>query len=154
MITEEKVLQALQQIQDPDLHKSIVETGGIKELKIKESLVSLKIALARTGTPEQMQIQQRVVTLIKELGADSVGLRFAELSQEEVEKHAPAQSKTESTKLLDPNNQTEFIAVTSGKGGVGKSTVSVNLAITLARLGKKVGIMHTRFLNPPYFFTR
>ncbi len=141
MLTENQVVEALSRIKDRDLNKSIVETGGIREINIKEGRVSLKIALAKTGTREQMEVQQEIVNVLKSEGAASVGLRFEELSEEEIEKVGGIQSQYEGPTLLSPDSPTTFIAVTSGKGGVGKSTVSVNLATTLARLGKKVGII-------------
>ncbi|MFC7372619.1 P-loop NTPase [Fictibacillus iocasae] len=135
MLTEEKVIELLQSVQDPFLHKSLVESGSIRELKIKEGYVGLKLAIAQTGTPEQMQLQQQVVAVLKGAGAESVGLRF------EVKEDAPPAPEPGVPPLLSKNSKTEFIAIASGKGGVGKSTVSVNLAVALARLGKKVGLI-------------
>ncbi|WP_280771511.1 P-loop NTPase [Salipaludibacillus daqingensis] len=141
MLTEEQVLKALESVQDPHLNKPLLEIDAVKEVKIKEKLVSLKLAIAQPGTAEQMQLQQEVVAAVKSAGADSVGLRFEKLSDEEIEKHGGAGAEEEEGKSLLDNKSTTFIAVTSGKGGVGKSTVSVNLATSLAREGKKVGII-------------
>ncbi|GAK09644.1 scaffold protein [Geomicrobium sp. JCM 19038] len=141
LLNEKEIIEVLKPIQDPDLNKSILETGGIREVKIKGENVSLKIALAQTGTGGQMKIQQDIVAIVKKLGADSVGLRFEQLTDEEIEQHRDPEQEAKSAGLLDPDNKVKFIAVASGKGGVGKSTVSVNLAVSLAREGKKVGIV-------------
>ncbi|QKS73138.1 P-loop NTPase [Paenalkalicoccus suaedae] len=140
MITEEQVLKALEDVQDPHLHTSLIELGSVKEVKIKNGLVSLKLAIAQPGTAEQMQLQQEIVSVLKTAGADSVGLRFEQLPDDVVAKFG-GEEEEESRSLLDRGDKTTFISVTSGKGGVGKSTVSVNLAVSLARQGKKVGII-------------
>ncbi len=144
MLTEEKVLNLLKDLKDPFLHKSLEETNGIIEIKIKpeKNHVSVKLAIAKTGTAEQMQMQSEVVDLLKTNGAESVGIRFAELSEEELAKHRESIPQDEADQgLLGPNSKTQFIAIASGKGGVGKSTISVNFATSLARLGKKVGLV-------------
>ncbi|MFD0769127.1 P-loop NTPase [Bacillus sp. CGMCC 1.60114] len=141
MVTKEQVVGALDGIVDPFLNKTLKETNAIKEVTVKpeKEHVSIKIAIVKTGTAEQMQLQGTIVKLVKELGAATVGLRFTEFTEEERIQFAPQEEQGES--LLSPHSKTTFLAVASGKGGVGKSTVSVNLAISLARLGKKVGIV-------------
>lgn len=145
LVTEQQVFNILKELKDPLLHKTLEETNGITEVKIKEEKehVSVKIALAKTGTPEQMQLQSKVVQLLKEAGAATVGIRFTDLPEEELEKHRTAGDMPDETAggLLSPDSKTTFIAIASGKGGVGKSTVSVNMAVALARLGKKVGLV-------------
>ena len=140
MLTDAKVLDLLKHIKDPFLNKTLEETNGIIEIKIKEEKqhVSVKIAIAKTGTAEQLQIQQMIVNLLKEAGANTVGIRFAELPEDVLVKFRDALPKEEKGLL---ESDTTFIAIASGKGGVGKSTVSVNLAVALARLGKKVGLV-------------
>ncbi|WP_242224062.1 Mrp/NBP35 family ATP-binding protein [Bacillus cereus group sp. BfR-BA-01380] len=141
MVTKEQVMGALEGIVDPFLNKTLKETNAIKEVTVKpeKEHVSIKVAIVKTGTAEQMQLQGAIVKLVKELGAATVGLRFTEFTEEERLQFAPQEEQSES--LLSPHSKTTFLAVASGKGGVGKSTVSVNLAISLARLGKKVGIV-------------
>lgn len=144
LLTEEKVLNLLKDLKDPFLHKNLEETNGIIEIKIKpeKNHVSVKLAIAKTGTAEQMQMQSEVVDLLKTNGAESVGIRFTELSEEELAKHRENIPQGEADQgLLGPNSKTQFIAIASGKGGVGKSTISVNFATSLARLGKKVGLV-------------
>ncbi len=141
MITESQVRELVGNLSDPILNVPISETEGILEVSIKEEKkhVSVKIAIGREGGQEQLELQMKIVGLLKEEGADSVGLRFEELPDETIEKfRATRGSAMERGFTL---GKTEFISVASGKGGVGKSTVAVNLAVALAREGKKVGLI-------------
>ena len=141
MITESQVRELVGNLDDPILNVPISETEGILEISIKEEKkhVSVKIAIGRQGGQEQLELQMKIVSLLKEEGAESVGLRFEELPDETIEKFRSTRgSAMERGFTL---GKTEFISVASGKGGVGKSTVAVNLAVALAREGKKVGLI-------------
>ncbi|MGM8216130.1 P-loop NTPase [Bacillaceae bacterium W0354] len=142
MITEQRIRELLNPINDPHIHKTFEETNAIQDVKIKEEKkhVSIKIALANPNSAEQMQLQQEIVGMLKKEGALTVGLRFTELPEKQRLEYMTAANEEQEKNLIGQSG-TKFISIASGKGGVGKSTVTVNLAVALARLGKKVGIV-------------
>ncbi|MCZ0703415.1 Mrp/NBP35 family ATP-binding protein [Natronobacillus azotifigens] len=141
MLTKEQVIEQIGVLKDPFLAIPLAETSGIEEIVIKEEKqhVSLKIALAKVNTKEQMDLQQEIVAKLKQHGFQTVGLRFAQLPEEVIKRYKSVDD--EAPTLLNGKLKTKFLAIASGKGGVGKSTVTVNTAVALARLGKKVGII-------------
>ncbi|MFC5542946.1 MAG: P-loop NTPase [Bacilli bacterium] len=143
MINEQQVREIVGQLEDPFLHRTLKETNGIVNVSIKEEKnhVSVKVAIAKTNTPEQLQLQMKIVEKLKEAGASTVGIRFEELPAEVIESFRGKATEEETHDILSPLSTVKVIAIASGKGGVGKSTVSVNLAVALARLGKKVGLV-------------
>lgn len=155
MITREQVLEALHSLQDPEYQKSVVDLNFVKDIMVKEDRVSLTFVFTREGEAYQNNVRHAIEHALKPLGVDNVHIRFREINEHErAQAEGAAQEGRPSSggtagrgpagtgmSLLSPESNTKFIAVASGKGGVGKSTVTVNLAVALARLGKKVGII-------------
>jgi len=158
MTTEADVIEALRPVEDPELHRSIVDLGMVRGVAIDGGVVAVRIALTTAGCPLRNEIQTRVSTAVEALpGIDRTELDFTVMTDEEraelrqklhgdpastagsQQAHGHAEGRV--IPFADPASTTRVLLIASGKGGVGKSSLTANLSIALAQRGHKVAVI-------------
>lgn len=148
MPTESQVLEALSTVMDPELGRNLVELNMIRDIKIHKNEVAFTIALTVPGCPMRDRILRDARAAVEKLeGVKSVNITMSAMSDEERRKVLGG-SQPPLLKLSEFNTIGQVIAVLSGKGGVGKSSVTARLAVALAKSGRKVGILDADITGP------
>jgi ATP-binding protein involved in chromosome partitioning len=140
-ITEADVHDALASVEDPELHRPITELNMVRGIVVRPDQVHVSIALTVPGCPLKAKINADVTSAIKTLGTEQVFVDFTTMNDEERASLREHLHGGTVTSMGDVFAKSRVIAVSSGKGGVGKSSVSTNLAIALARRGKRTVII-------------
>jgi ATP-binding protein involved in chromosome partitioning len=157
--SSDQVVDALRPVQDPELHRSIVDLGMVRDIAVgPDGRIGVTIALTVAGCPLRQEIQSRVTSAVTALdGVRDVVLNFTVMTDEELTAlrqslhgdpsatagHGPAHGHAEGRKIpfAEPGSRTRPLLISSGKGGVGKSSVTTNLAVALAQRGHSVGVL-------------
>jgi ATP-binding protein involved in chromosome partitioning len=139
-ITSDQVKAALSTVMDPDLHQDIVSLGMISDIKVSGSKVAFKLTLTTPACPVKEQIETQCRQVVEDLPG---------VKEVEMESLAAVAAQRRLPGGKEPiEGIKNIIAITSGKGGVGKTTVAVNLAVALAHLGAKVGLLDADVTGP------
>ncbi|WP_280490478.1 Mrp/NBP35 family ATP-binding protein [Nocardia farcinica] len=146
VVTESDVRGALAKVNDPEIRKPITELGMVKSVAIDaDSNVHVEVYLTTAGCPLRTEITQRVTKAVADVpgvGAVSVDLDVMDDAQRtELRKQLRGDSADPVIPFAQPGSLTRVYAVASGKGGVGKSSVTVNLAAAMAARGLSVGVL-------------
>ena len=157
-VTEPQVVDALRPVQDPELRRSIVDLGMVREVRIDGPRVAVQVALTVPGCPMKAEIQQSVAGAVEALdGVDATDVEFTVMTESELAAlrerlHGdPAStagtnatyghSEGRAVPFAEANSSTRVMLIASGKGGVGKSSVTTNLAVALAGRGRDVAVV-------------
>ncbi len=147
MIDEQQVREALTEVMDPELDRSIVELGMVHDIEVTDGIVSFTLALTTIACPMRNQMQQDARERLMALeGVKDVVINMREMTDEE--KQAIFGSQQREGSAAGVNRIKRVIAVVSGKGGVGKSSVAALLALGLARKGHQVGLLDADITGP------
>ncbi len=158
-LSTDQIVDALRPVEDPELRRSIVDLGMVRDVRVSDDGdVSVQVALTVAGCPLRNEIEQRVTRAVQPLaGVRAVQLGFTVMTDDEREAlrhrlHGDPQATAGSTQahghaegraipFADPGSKTRPLLIASGKGGVGKSSVTTNLAVALAQRGHSVGVL-------------
>jgi len=144
MVQNDLLLKHLSSVYDPELGVNIVDLGMVKDITHENNKVTVKLALTIASCPMRNQIESEIIRKLELIeNVSSVEIEIVEMNQDErtavMEKaRLRARENAEPTKI---NPKTRVLAIGSGKGGVGKSTISTNIAVGLTNSGYKVGLL-------------
>lgn len=149
MPSQEQVLEALRAVMDPEIGRNIVDLNMVRNIKIhKNGRVEFELALTIIGCPMKNHMAENARSALMRLeGVREVEIKFTEMSEED-RKAIFGNRQEQLPKINAFNRIGQVIAVMSGKGGVGKSSITALLATGLVRAGQKVGIMDADITGP------
>jgi len=139
-VTEDSVLKALKKVIDPELKIDVVSMGMIKDVKVRDGVVSLTLVLTTPACPFNEQLTRQVRETVESIpGVKSVEMK--------VTANVPSTKRTVMNQLNLPGLK-NVVAIASGKGGVGKSSIALNLALALAESGARTGLLDADIYGP------
>ena len=144
MLNEQQILKALSVVQDPDLHKSIVELGFVKNIKVSDkNEVTLDLVLTTPACPVRDRFKDQCEQILRDIGAAAAAVRLTASNGRVASGESAPATDNELLKGVR-----RIIGVASGKGGVGKSTVTANIAMALSLSGARVGVLDADIYGP------
>ena len=152
MTTVEAITKALEKVKDPELHKPLPELGMVESVKFSEGTASIGILLTIVGCPMKDRLKSDISKALSDLSEiKSIEINFGVMSEEQRNnvKKIIRGGREKYIPFAQPESLTRVLGIASGKGGVGKSSITVNLAVAAAARGLKVGILDADVYGHP-----